>query len=320
MLKSQNHPVLSLRQWRFFLFCLLAGHQVDSADCLREAQVRRQGGYTQGNLSFHPSEKKHPASDGFANQPLIDMKFVQLCIYLATATKASCNIWCFFFWSMQWVQMPRGWHRTGCQVAPVRRGWDCPMTDKDGSSQPSTGHSWAHSSAFPTGKAWVRMQNTAQSQGWGKKCDKQQRQHTPKSARKELFHMVPKQRIHSRLYKAHMCRGEICEREEVSGKSLCWLYPLYNSLQAAQGWMQRIWEPRTDAEPGKKRQHAEKLVLLLSLFLNLYFFIISIDLIYFPKPRLFFLCLTRVRHLAVFLLLCSPCPAHDGEKWWAFDC
>lgn len=44
-----------------------------------------------------------------------------------------------------------------------------------------------------------KRQSTAQSQGGGKKCDKQQRQHTPKSAKKEMFHMVPKQRIHSRL-------------------------------------------------------------------------------------------------------------------------
>lgn len=36
--------------------------------------------------------------------------------------------------------------------------------------------------------------------------------------------------------------------------------------------MQRIWELRTDAEPWQKRQHGEKLILLLLFFLKLYFF------------------------------------------------
>lgn len=178
---SQKHPGLSLRQWRFFLFRLLAGHWVDSADCLREAQVRRQGGYTQGNLSFHPSEKKHPARDGFTNQLLIDMKLVQLCIYSATAIKTSCSIFCFLFWSMQWGQMPRGWHRTGCQVASVRRGWDRLVTDKDGSRQPSPGHSWAHGSAFPTGKVLVRKGRTQlRAKGEGKNVTNS-RGNTPQS-------------------------------------------------------------------------------------------------------------------------------------------
>lgn len=67
MCTSQKHQGLSLRQWRSFLFCLLAGHWVDSADHLREAQVRRQGGFTQRNLSFHPSEEKTPTQCWFCN-------------------------------------------------------------------------------------------------------------------------------------------------------------------------------------------------------------------------------------------------------------
>lgn len=66
---------------------------------------------------------------------------------------------------------------------------------------------------------------------------------------------------------------------------------------------------------GQRRQHGKKLILLL--FLNLYFFITTIYFFYFPRPRLFWLWQYLVKHLAVFLLLCSPHPARDGEKWWA---
>lgn len=75
MRTRQKHPGLSLRQWRFFLFRLLAGHWVDSADYLREAQVRRQAEYTQRNLSSHPSEKKNPSQRWF-RKPAINRREV----------------------------------------------------------------------------------------------------------------------------------------------------------------------------------------------------------------------------------------------------
>lgn len=155
MRTRQKHPGLSLRQWRFFLFRLLAGHWVDSADYLREAQVRRQAEYTQRNLSSHPSEKKNPSQRWFRKPAINRREFVQLCVYLSSATKASFSI-LFLFLKRAAGADAQGLTQDRLPGGLRKEGWDHPMPDEDCSTQPSTGHSWAHSSAFPTGKAWVR--------------------------------------------------------------------------------------------------------------------------------------------------------------------
>lgn len=91
--------------------------------------------------------------------------------------------------------LPGGLCEEGLGSPYARQGWFLTAQNR---AQLSPQLSFSHK-----GNTGKERQNTAHSQGWGKKNVTNRRGNTPKSGEK-MFHMVPKQRIHSSLEKAHM--------------------------------------------------------------------------------------------------------------------